>query len=79
MYQRKSERRIEVTEGEGVVVLRREGERDVRTARVLGSRVQRGRRVLYLDRFVHQPADVFEGWTAEGAITTILVQTKAPV
>lgn len=75
MYRRRSERKIEVTVGEGVVVLRREGERDVRQANVLGTlRDADGRCTLYLDRFVHGPEDAFAGWSASGAITTILSQ-----
>lgn len=68
------EKRVTVTLGDGVAVMRREGVRSSVVANVLGT-VNDGAglvKTIWLDRIVHQPSDSFVGWQATGAVVTEL-------
>ena len=67
---------IQVTIGEKAVTLKRPGRSALVLANILGTRGDaRGEpEVLWLDRVVHAPDDLFEGWSAGGAISTVLVR-----
>lgn len=57
--------------GDSVVSVKRHGH-TLALAQILGRTVRDGLECVYLDRLVHKDWETFEGWTATGAISTIL-------
>ena len=72
---------VELSFGEGTVVLRRSGSSKLTVASVLGSETnpETGKRTVWLDRMVHRLQDrvICQGdikWTPSGAISTVITQ-----
>lgn len=63
-----------VTVGEGTVTLKRDGQSDLVIAAILGRKRDpaEGLETLWLDRLVHTDKEEFVGWSATGAISTVL-------
>lgn len=77
----KEQKRVDVSLGDGVVVLKREGQSDAVIAGVLGvDRDESGEiETIWLDRLVHKVGeDTFVGWSVSGAVSTVL-KRDAPV
>jgi len=62
--------------GDSTVSIKRSGQSAVVIANILGrANDEEGNlRVLWLDRIVHREGDLFEGWEATGAISTVLTK-----
>jgi hypothetical protein len=67
-------KKVSVTLGEGVVVVRRDGSQAAVVAGVLGTDQDANGevKVAWLDRVIHRPSDEFDGWKATGAVVTEL-------
>lgn len=71
----KLKRDVHVQLGDGVATIRREGQSRLVVANILGTEANKAGVVqeVYLDRLVHRPGEEqFLGWSARGAISTIL-------
>jgi len=64
----------EVTVGEETVSLKRPGQSTIVMANILGRKtdLEAGVMTLWLDRIVHKTTEQFYGWSATGAISTVL-------
>ena len=69
----------EVTVGETTVSFKRTGQTSIVLAHILGVRTdpESGAKTLWLDRLVHKDGEKHYGWTASGAISTVLRQVLA--
>lgn len=66
---------ITVSIGDGAVSIKRSGRTSVIVAKILGMDLDSTGKpeTIWLDRLVHSPEESeFEGWSVEGAITSIL-------
>lgn len=73
--------RVDVSVGEGVVVLRRTGRSSPVVANILGmEKAASGDiQVIYLDRIVHKPGEKqFSGWSVSGAVATEMRKLPTP-
>lgn len=67
---------VHITETDAVLTNARRSSSRVGT--VLGREVRGDQEVIYVDRLIHQPGeDLADGWSARGAISTILSRLKA--
>jgi hypothetical protein len=72
-------RPIDITIAGEVATVRTRGSQDAAVARVLGTETRDGKQLVYLDAELHRPDQEWaDGWTATGAITTILMRDTAP-
>lgn len=78
MLRNEPDKRSTVEVGRGVVTIKQPGRSNLIVANILGTRGESegGPEVIWLDRLVHREAVGFVGWTAHGAISTIL--TRSP-
>lgn len=78
MIERKFADPVQVVIGEGSVSLKRPGQSAVVIAKILGSASDEegNLQVVWLDRIVHREGDLFAGWDASGAISTVLTKEK---
>ena len=58
--------------GDGVVTIWRAGSTNAILANVLGIEKVDGYQKVYLDRLVHNDAQIWEEWSASGCVSTIL-------
>lgn len=64
-----------LTIGEQDVALKRQGQSQVSTAKILGREMNGQQEVIYLDRLLHLPfAEAYGDWVAHGVISTILTK-----
>ena len=72
---RHDEPKYSVTVGQTQVTVRKRGESALRVGTILGTEVQDGRQVIYVDRMLVPPGHVAmrDGWAAKGCISTILI------
>ena len=63
-----------VSAGEEAVVFKRPGQSTVVVASVLGRSNKAGLETIWLDRLVHEESESFDGWSASGAISTVLTK-----
>lgn len=71
----KEQKRVDVSVGDGVVVLKREGQSSSVIAGILGmDRDEAGEiETIWLDRLVHKVGEnQFVGWKVSGAVSTVL-------
>ncbi|WP_293195991.1 hypothetical protein [Ottowia sp.] len=69
-----------VTLGDGTVTLKRDGQSDLVIATIVGRKRDAGQGIetIWLDRLVHTDKEEFVGWSASGAISTVLQQRLVP-
>jgi hypothetical protein len=58
--------------GDDTVTIKRQGTTTAVVANILGRQIDVQSETLWLDRMCHRPDELFEGWQATGAISTIL-------
>ena len=63
-----------VSMGDDEVSFKRPGQSTVVVATVLGRRNSGGMESVWLDRIVHEESESFDGWSASGAISTVLTR-----
>ncbi|MBK6616497.1 MAG: hypothetical protein IPG27_21235 [Ottowia sp.] len=69
-----------MTLGDGTVTLKRDGQSDLVIATIVGRKRDAGQGIetIWLDRLVHTDKEEFVGWSASGAISTVLQQRLVP-
>lgn len=69
---------VDVVIGDGVASFRRRGITEVVVANILGvDRNAHGQlQTVWLDRLVHRRGESFDGWSATGAISTVLTRSR---
>lgn len=75
---RKNKTKIDVTFGEGVALIRRQGHTAPIVASVLGREQNGIREIVHLDRLVHEDSYDWGEWNAFGAVSTILERSLPP-
>jgi hypothetical protein len=66
---------VDVTVGDGVVIVKRKGSTGTAVANILGSEEVDNTKRIYVDRLIHKPYESTMGaFNVSGAISTILTQ-----